>query len=62
MDLFPLFFVAYQQQGSGLVDPVVYLLNMDTQDEQDYQDETLAQNKPTRAKRDAGYLQSGQGG
>jgi hypothetical protein len=35
MDFFPFFFVAYRQQGSGPVDPVIYLLNMDAQDEQD---------------------------
>jgi hypothetical protein len=56
MDLFPFFFVAYRQQGSGPVDPVVYLLNMDRQDEQDIEDETLLQKKLTRAKRDAGCL------
>ena len=35
MDLFRFFFVAYRQQGPGPVDPVIYLLKMDTQDEQD---------------------------
>ena len=41
MDLFPFFLVAYRQQGPCPVDPVIYLLNMDTPDAQDEQDETL---------------------
>ena len=45
MDLFAFFFVAYRQQGPCPVDPVIYLLNMDTQDEQD---ETLLHGKLTR--------------
>ena len=44
MDLFPFFFVAFRQQGPRRVDPVIYLLNMDTQDEQD---ETLLRGKLT---------------
>ena len=35
MDFFPFFFVAYRQHGPGPVDPDIYLLNMDAQDEQD---------------------------
>ena len=62
MDLLRFFFVAYRQQEPCPVDPVIYLLNMDSQDEQDIEDETLLQKKLTRAKRDAGYLPSGQGG
>ena len=62
MDLFPFFFVANRQQGPCSVDPVIYQLNMDTQDAQDKQDERLLQRKLTHAKRDTGYLQSGQGG
>ena len=41
MDLFQFIFVAYRQHGPCPVDPVIYLLNMDTQDAQDQQDETL---------------------
>ncbi len=44
MDLFPFFFVAFRQQRPRPVDPVIYLLNMDTQDEQD---ETLLRGKLT---------------
>ena len=33
MDLLAFFFVAFRQQGPRPVDPVIYLLNMDTQDE-----------------------------
>jgi hypothetical protein len=56
MDLFPFFFVANRQQGPCSVDPGIYQLNMDRQDEQDIEDETLLQKKLTRAKRDAGCL------
>ena len=62
MDLFRFFFVAYRQQEPCPVDPVFYPLNIDTQDEQDIEDETLLQKKLTRAKRDAGCPQSGRGG
>ena len=48
MDLFQFFFVAYRQQGPCPVDPVIYQLNMDTQDAQDQQDETLLHGKLTR--------------
>ena len=41
MDLFRFFFVAYRQQGPCPVDPVITLLNIDTQDAQDLQDERL---------------------
>ena len=41
MDLFRLFFVAYRQQGPCPVDPVVYRLNMDRQDEQDKKNGTM---------------------
>ena len=62
MDIFQFFFVAYRRQRPCPVDPVIYPLNMDTQDAQDKQDERLLQRKQTHAKRDTGYLQSGQGG
>ena len=47
MDLLQSFFVAYRQQGPCPVDPVIDLLNMDTQDAQDLQDERLLHVKLT---------------
>ena len=47
MDLFRFFFVAYRQPGPCPVDPVIYLLNIDTQDAQDLQDEKLLPGKLT---------------
>ena len=45
MDLFRFFFVAYRQPGPCPVDPVIYLLNMDTQDGQDKKNEKLVRGK-----------------
>ena len=55
MDLFPFFFVAYRQQGPCPVDPVIYLLNMDTQDAQDNQDGRLLRERPAPAMIACGF-------
>ena len=41
--------MAYREQGPCRVKPVFYLLNMDTQDRQDKQHETLRHRKRTRS-------------
>ena len=51
-------FMAYQEQGPCPVKPVFYLLNMDTQDRQDKQDEKLLHRKLTGSMIECAFVRN----